>query len=63
MKRFMFIALFIVILSSACGAAPTPIPDTLFVDPGTDLGPDQPLLVWNQLRTYACCCTSGDATG
>ena len=44
MKRFMFIALFIVILSSACGAAPTPIPDTLFVDPGTDLGPISPYL-------------------
>jgi len=44
MKRFMFIALFIVILSSACGATSTPIPDTLFVDPGTDLGPISPYL-------------------
>ncbi|HKI54134.1 MAG TPA: glycoside hydrolase family 44 protein [Anaerolineales bacterium] len=44
MKRFIFIALFIVILSSACGAIPTPIPDTLFVDPGTDLGPISPYL-------------------
>jgi alpha-L-arabinofuranosidase len=44
MKRFMFIALFIIILSSACGATPTPIPDTLFVDPRTDLGPISPYL-------------------
>ena len=44
MKRFILITLFITILSSACGAAPTPIPDTLFVDPGTDLGPISPYL-------------------
>lgn len=45
MKRISLITLFIVILTSACNASPpTPIPDTLFVDPGTDLGPISPYL-------------------
>lgn len=45
MKRISLITLFIVILTSACTASPpTPIPDTLFVDPGTDLGPISPYL-------------------
>ena len=46
MKRFSFAALLILVLLSACIPAPmpTPIPDTLFVDPRTDLGPISPYL-------------------
>lgn len=46
MKRTTHISLLIIILLSACGPAPepTPIPDTLFVDPQTDLGPISPYL-------------------
>jgi len=46
MKRQIILALLAIILLSACGhaPAPTPIPDTLFVDPGIDLGPVSPYL-------------------
>ena len=46
MKRQHIIAILILALLSACGPAPspTPIPDTLFVDPHTDLGPISPYL-------------------
>jgi alpha-L-arabinofuranosidase len=45
MKRISLITLFIVILASTCTASPpTPIPDTLLVDPRTDLGPISPYL-------------------
>jgi hypothetical protein len=46
MKRISFFALLILVLSAACGPAPTPtpIPDALFVDPHTDLGPISPYL-------------------
>jgi len=45
MKRTLLITLFIVILASSCTASPpTPIPDTLFVDPRSDLGPISPYL-------------------
>lgn len=44
MKRFF--ALLMIALLSACGptSPPTPIPDALFVDPGTSLGPISPYL-------------------
>ena len=44
MKRISFIIL--LILFSACGPAPaaTPVPEALFVDPGTSLGPISPYL-------------------
>lgn len=44
MKRYIFPCMVILILLSACGpsAAPTPVPDAIFVDPGTDLGPISP---------------------
>lgn len=45
MKRSLLFALFTVLLLSACSpTAPTPIPDTLFVDSRTDLGPISPYL-------------------
>jgi len=46
MKHRIIIALLTLALLSACGPAPapTPIPDTLFVDPRTDLGPISPYL-------------------
>lgn len=46
MKRQNIIALLILVLLSACGPAPspTPVPDALFVDPRTDLGPISPYL-------------------
>jgi len=46
MQRTSRIILLIFILLSACGPAPapTPIPNALFVDPGTDLGPISPYL-------------------
>lgn len=45
MKRILLITLFIIILASSCTASPpTPIPDTLLVDPRTDLGPVSPYL-------------------
>ena len=46
MKRTQLITLLMIFLLSACGpaSAPTPIPDTLFVDPRTDLGPISPYL-------------------
>lgn len=45
MKRILLTTLFIGILISACaGSPPTPIPDTLLVDPRTDLGPISPYL-------------------
>ena len=46
MKRVHLILLVTLSLLSACGPAPapTPIPDTLFVDPRTDLGPISPYL-------------------
>src|SRR5918996_5328322 len=44
MKRISFIIL--LILFSACGPAPapTPLPEALFVDPGTSLGPISPYI-------------------
>ena len=46
MKRLSLITLLIIISLSACGPAPapTPIADTLFVEPGTSLGPISPYL-------------------
>lgn len=44
MKRQYTIFLLILMLLSACGPVPTPIPDTLFVDPKTDLGPISPYI-------------------
>ena len=46
MKRSLLIALLMLVLSSACGPAPapTPIPDALFVEPSTSLGPISPYL-------------------
>lgn len=46
MKRRYIITLLILALLSACGPAPapTPVPDALFVDPGTSLGPISPYL-------------------
>ncbi|HKJ40126.1 MAG TPA: glycoside hydrolase family 44 protein, partial [Anaerolineales bacterium] len=46
MKHTTYIILLIIILLTACGPAPapTPIPDALFVDPRTDLGPISPYL-------------------
>jgi len=46
MKHRSIIALIVFALLSACGPAPlpTPVPDALFVDPGTDLGPISPYL-------------------
>ena len=46
MKRIQLIFLVTLALLSACGPAPapTPIPDTLFVDPRTELGPISPYL-------------------
>jgi hypothetical protein len=44
MKRQYTIFLLMLMLLSACGPAPTPIPDTLFVDPKTDLGPISPYI-------------------
>ena len=40
------IALFLIVLLSACGPAPapTPVADALFVDPGTSLGPISPYI-------------------
>ena len=46
MKRLSLITLLIIISLSACGPAPapTPIADTLFVEPSTSLGPISPYL-------------------
>jgi hypothetical protein len=44
MKRQYTIFLLMLMLLSACGPAPTTIPDTLFVDPKTDLGPISPYI-------------------
>jgi hypothetical protein len=46
MKRLALITLLIITSLSACGPAPapTPIADTLFVEPGTSLGPISPYL-------------------
>ncbi|HTX91303.1 MAG TPA: glycoside hydrolase family 44 protein [Anaerolineales bacterium] len=46
MKRPFILAFAIIILLTACGpaATPTPVPEALFVDPGTDLGPISPYL-------------------
>jgi len=46
MKRLALITILIIILLSACGPAPAPMPiaDTLFVEPGTSLGPISPYL-------------------
>ncbi|NTU55374.1 MAG: hypothetical protein HGA79_03905 [Anaerolineales bacterium] len=46
MKHRSIIALIVFALLSACGPSPlpTPVPDALFVDPGTDLGPISPYL-------------------
>lgn len=47
MKHRSFgLALFLLILFSACGPAPapTPVPEALFVDPGTSLGPISPYI-------------------
>jgi hypothetical protein len=46
MKRLSFIAFSILFLASACGPAPSPapVPDALYVDPHTDLGPISPYL-------------------
>lgn len=45
MKRHFVVAIVILTLISACGpTSPTPIADTLFVDPRTDLGPISPYL-------------------
>jgi hypothetical protein len=46
MKRHLLLAITILALLVACGptATPTPMPDALFVDPGTDLGPISPYL-------------------
>ncbi len=46
MKRTFIIAILLMVFLSACGSGtpPTPIVDTLFVDPRTDLGPISPYL-------------------
>lgn len=46
MKHFSAITFIFILLLSACGPTPppTPIPDALFVDPRTDLGPISPYL-------------------
>jgi len=46
MKRIFIIAILLMVFLSACGPGtpPTPIVDTLFVDPRTDLGPISPYL-------------------
>src|SRR5262245_61241458 len=46
MKRLVLLASSIIFLFSACGPAPapTPVPDTLFVDPVTSLGPISPYI-------------------
>ena len=44
MKRPFMIAILVLALLSACGPASTPIPDTLFIDLRTDLGPISPYL-------------------
>jgi len=44
MKRLFIITILVLVILSACGPAPTPIPDALFVDPRTDLGPISPYL-------------------
>jgi len=46
MKRLALISILIITSLSACGPAPapTPIADTLFVEPGTSLGPISPYL-------------------
>lgn len=45
-KRHPVVIMFVLSLLAACGPAPVPapIPDALFVDPGTDLGPISPYL-------------------
>jgi hypothetical protein len=44
--KFFTIALLLLVLLSACGPAPepTPVPEALFVDPGTSLGPISPYI-------------------
>ncbi len=46
MKRLILFSILFLALLSACGPAPTPtpVPDALFVDPHTDLGPISPYL-------------------
>ena len=46
MKRLVPVVISIILLFSACGPAPapTPVPDALFVDPDTSLGPISPYL-------------------
>lgn len=46
MKRIFIIAILVMVFLSACapGTTPTPIPNILFVDPRTDLGPISPYL-------------------
>jgi hypothetical protein len=46
MQRFSLTALLLIILLAACGPAPapTPVANTLFVAPGTDLGPISPYI-------------------
>lgn len=45
-QKRLLIPLFLLILLSACGLAPapTPVPEALFVDPGTSLGPISPYI-------------------
>jgi len=46
MKRWVLITILVIFILSACGPTPppTPIPDALFVEPGTSLGPISPYL-------------------
>ena len=46
MKRILIIAIVLMVFLSACesGASPTPVPNALFVDPRTDLGPISPYI-------------------
>ena len=46
MKRLLLFSILFLALLAACGPAPmpTPVPDALFVDPRTDLGPISPYL-------------------
>jgi hypothetical protein len=46
MKRHTLTAIAIILLLTACGpvATPTPVPNALLIDPGTDMGPISPYL-------------------